>query len=401
MSDDVVTFAEILKRQGYSTGYAGKWHLDGNGKPQFEPKRKFGFDDNRYMFNRGHWKQLEDAAGGPRVKGSNGKGGASYSVKGADEKSFTTDFLADRTVEFIRANKDRNFCYMVSFPDPHGPDTVRAPYDDMYSKQQYVKPRTCDVTADKAPKWGEPAEKFQDMAHYYGMVKCIDDNVGKILNALRKDGLVEKTIIVFTSDHGDLRGEHGRQNKGVPFEASAKIPFMIHAPSVIKPGTVVREALGCVDFLPTIINLMGFKTAGREEGRDASSLLVAGKAPDGWKDIAFFRSTGEQGNWLAAVGSGYKIVYSPIDNPWLFDLKKDPDELTNFFLDQSCREVVRNMSAALLEYGRRFKDPDIDDSKIKADLAWAVSGTGPFHPAPIESSGKKGKKKKKGSADEE
>ena len=58
MSDDVETCAEILGRQGYATGYAGKWHLDGTGKPQWAPKRKFGFQDNRYMFNRGHWKQM-------------------------------------------------------------------------------------------------------------------------------------------------------------------------------------------------------------------------------------------------------------------------------------------------------------------------------------------------------
>ncbi|MFQ5811072.1 MAG: sulfatase-like hydrolase/transferase, partial [Armatimonadota bacterium] len=68
LSDDIVTFAEILRRQGYATGYAGKWHLDGTGKPQWAPERQFGFADNRYMFNRGHWKQMEDTPAGPRVK---------------------------------------------------------------------------------------------------------------------------------------------------------------------------------------------------------------------------------------------------------------------------------------------------------------------------------------------
>jgi len=142
LSDDIVTFAEMLRREGYQTGFAGKWHLDGGGKPQWAPKRKFGFEDNRYMFNRGHWKQLEDTPDGSRVAARNKQGIPTYSVDGANEKSFTTDFLANKTIEFINSHKDESFCFWVSLPDPYGPDTVRAPYDTMYSDQSYEAPRT-------------------------------------------------------------------------------------------------------------------------------------------------------------------------------------------------------------------------------------------------------------------
>jgi len=378
MSDDAVTFAEILRRQGYATGYAGKWHLDGTGKPQWEPQRKFGFKDNRYMFNRGHWKQLEDTAAGPRVKARNAAGQPSYDVTGADEKSFTTDFLVDKTVEFIHAHRDEPFCFMVSLPDPHGPDTVRPPYDTMFQQQVYQTPRTFDKPDGNLPSWGAKSGGFNGMASYYGMVKCIDDNVGKILAALRSGGLMENTIVVFTSDHGDLRGEHHRQNKGVPYEGSAKIPLVIYYPEKIRAGTVIHEALGCVDFLPTIISLMGFKTAGKEEGRDASELFMTGKAPAGWKDVAFFRGTGDARGWLAAVTDRYKLVYCSADDPWLFDLEKDPDEVVNFFRDPAYRDTVRALSREIVEYAKQHKDPRAEDVKVKADLQWAVRGTGPY-----------------------
>ncbi len=350
MKDGIITFAEILIQQGYETGYAGKWHLDGKGKPQWAPERKFGFEDNRYMFNRGHWKQLEDTPDGPRVAARRNNE-PTYSVRGANEKNFTTDFLADKTVEFINKNKAKPFCYMVSIPDPHGPNSVRAPYNTMYKKAKLIKPRTFDKPDDNIPDWGKKKlRRFnkQQMIQYYGMVKCIDDNVGKILKSLEENNLIKKTIVIFTSDHGDLCGEHARDNKGVPYEASAKIPFLIYFPGKIGPGIRIDEVLNCVDFFPTIINMMGFLTIGKEEGRDASTLFTTGKPPEGWKDITFMRGISkpktERANWIAAVTKRYKLVFAPRDDPWLFDLQKDPDEVTNFFSDPEYREIIWSLS---------------------------------------------------------
>jgi arylsulfatase A-like enzyme len=377
MNDDIVTFAEILGNQGYTTGYAGKWHLDGTGKPQWSPERKFGFAENTYMFNRGHWKQLEDTAEGPRVKARrNGK--PTYDVKGADEQSFATDFLARKTIEFISANKDQPFCFMVSLPDPHGPDTVRPPYDTMFADQTYQAPKSALKPTAGLPGWAAPQRGGFDQSKYYGMVKCIDDNVGKILAALRENGLLEKTIVVFTADHGDLRGEHQRHNKGVPFEGSAKIPFVIYFQGKIEAGLVIDQALGCVDFLPTVLALMNVKTAGKEEGRDASELFLTGRVPDDWTDIAFLRSTGQEEGWLAAVTDRYKLIYSTKDEPWLFDLAQDPDELVNAFLDADKRQIVRELSLQLADYGRQSNDPRAANPYIQADLRWAIEGDGPY-----------------------
>ena len=362
LRDDLLTFAEVLRRDGYTTGYAGKLHVDGPAKPGWQPKRDLGFADHRYMFNRGHWKNLEDTAKGPAVKG-----GDTYKIGGADAKSFTTDFLADKTVEFIRANKNRPFCFMLSIPDPHGPNTVRPPYDTMFANLQFQRPATSG---------GKGA--FENMPRYFGMVKCIDDNVGKILAALESAGLSDSTIVVFTSDHGDMCGEHGLTNKGVPFEASARIPFVISYPGIIKPGTVIHEALATVDFKPTVLGLLGISPDNRDEGRDASALLRTGKPPANWQDMTFSRNAG--GQWLMAVSSRCKfIVYADAD-PALFDLERDPFEMHNLFSTPAMRETVREMARSLTGYAKRYKEPTADKPAIRADLAWAAEGTGPYTP---------------------
>jgi arylsulfatase A-like enzyme len=188
---------------------AGLSFLEGGGQ-QWAPKRKFGFDDNRFMVNRGA-KHYEDTPNGPR---------ADMNVAGADEKTYETDWVADKTVEFIDKNKDVPFCYMVSIHGPHGPDLVREPYNSMYSKCKFALPHTMSKPHEDAPSWAKPETNSNNtQGKYHGMVKCIDDNVGKILKALKKNGIIDNTIVVFTSDHGDMRGEHGRQDKSVPLEA--------------------------------------------------------------------------------------------------------------------------------------------------------------------------------------
>ena len=93
----------------------------------------------------------------------------------------------------------------------------------------------------------------------FGMVKCIDDNVGRILNYLKKSGLEENTIVVFTSDHGDLMGEHLRDNKNLPYETSAVVPFIIRYPGHVPAGKIISTPYSSIDFAPSILNLMKVK----------------------------------------------------------------------------------------------------------------------------------------------
>ncbi|EMI18956.1 sulfatase family protein [Rhodopirellula maiorica SM1] len=370
--NDIVTFAEVLRRDGYSTGYAGKWHLDGPGKPQWAPKRQFGFADNRFMFNRGHWKNLEIADSGPRVGSRNQKDAPNYNVGDANEQTYATDWLADRAVDFIREHANEPFCYHLSIPDPHGPNTVRAPYDTMFADMAIRPPLSFSMSREN-PAWaaatGRNASlKFNPslMQHYFGMVRCIDDNVGKILNTLDELQLTDRTVIVFTSDHGDLCYEHGRLNKGNPYEGSAKIPMLIAAPGIIPPATRVDQAFGTVDFAPTLLALLGKQAPESVEGRDASGVLT-GKTQSDLDEVAILQSSGLKPSWFAVINDRFKLVFSVSEQPWLFDLEKDPHELKNSIDVTDNQKVVRSMAAALRDYVAK-QDVNFVHSKIDQQL---------------------------------
>ncbi len=402
LKHDEITFAEMCKRAGYVTGYSGKWHLDGGGKPGWAPKNKFGWEDNRYMFNRGHWKKLEDTSEGPKVGTKNGKN--TYGVIG-DEKTFTTDWLADKTVDFIKKNKNNPFCYMVSIPDPHGPNTVRSPYNTMYNDVEFQTPKASTSRPNDRPAWARARGHHgpENRSKYCGMIKCIDDNVGKIVKTLKDEGVFDNTIIVFCADHGDLMGEHGLNNKSVPYDASAKVPFIIHWPEHIPAGKVSTEVMSMVDFGPTMLGLMGVDKSGKEQGHDATNVLL-GKSQQ-WKNYAVLMNHGKSSSWLGIATQDYKLIYDTYDEPWLFDLKKDPDELFNYFSDPEYKEIVKKLSAKIQEYCLETSEPLLNDPVISKGMK--AGGTGatahykgktaaiPTKDNSAKKANKKGKKKKK------
>lgn len=379
LNDDVVTFAEVLTNEGYSTSYVGKWHLDGEAKPGFAPARKFGFADNRYMFNRGHWKGLGIKDGQPYLLGryNEEKQSQHVNIKELTDENFTTDFLISRALDILEREKDKPFCIMISLPDPHGPNSVRPPYDTMYKDMHFEKPRTMLSQISKLPRWSGAVGKDlvleleQDkMQRYFGMVKCIDDNVGRILDFLDRNELAENTIVVFTSDHGDLMGEHHKHNKGNPYEASAKIPFILRYPAKINDGKIIRKAYTTNDFTPTILSMMGASALEYVHGMDASGDFLSSD-----KEIIDGRITyitSSNGGWIASVSNRYKLVLSPNEDPWLIDLQEDPDELINFYSDPGYSKIADKMKTELLKLAGEYKDPALN-SKSKPLISKSIS----------------------------
>lgn len=383
----IPTLADRLNDQGYRTGFIGKWHLGGEGKPEWSPKVDGGFQFKKFMFNRGHWKKFSLEGGSPAV-GATRKGAPSYDVDAADAKTFSTDFLTDRAIEFMTApDQDKPFFTVISYPDPHGPNTVRSPYDHRFDDLPFVAPRTYE-TGLPSPGWlgggagKHPVFRGDAMSAYFGMVQCIDDNVGRVLSRLKESGQLDDTLIVMTSDHGDLCYEHDRQNKGNPYEGSARVPMILRQPGRIKSGQVYRDPVGTVDLTPTLMGLLELPNNAADQGRDLSATLaeVPSKNDNQNPSLTFMRNAGTSARWVAAVDARYKLILSVSDDPWLFDAEQDPDELLNFYGRPGTQDVALRLGKALAEYGEQVNDPYFENDKIKASLARVLGKPAPPQP---------------------
>ena len=362
LNRDEITFAEVLRRAGYRTGYVGKWHLDGNPRPGWvHPERSMGFEDARYMFNRGHWKKIEDfpmnQKDQPVVH--------PYSVMG-DADTYATDWLTNKTLAFLDVDDERPFCHMLSLPDPHGPVQVRAPYDTLFAPADMPLPRT--FHPEDLPDWaqalqeqspwglGKPdreAKLRKFLALYFGEIKLIDDSVGRIIAFLEAKEMLENTLVVFTTDHGEYAGEHGIHAKNQLYETAYRIPMIVHWPRGVQPGTRVDNVMSTVDFQPTVLGLMGVDACGREQGRDGGALL-RGREP-AWDDCAYLHHSSHtragvftRRHELALVADGESV---------LFDRINDRDQVNNLFREPEQADVVATLRKKVVEHHSALGTP--------------------------------------------
>lgn len=382
---DEVTIAECFRRAGYQTGFAGKWHLDGEPRPGWIPaERSMGFEECHWMYNRGHWKRVvEKPEGWPDNRSEarvgkeviqpdepDGMPDINYDVNAEGE--FFTDWLTDKCIEFLNRERDQPFFYYLSIPDPHTPFSVRAPYDAMYKAEDMPIPET--LYEKELPDWAEKARQGelkrekaksaddpvreahlrQVLTQYCGMVKCVDDNVGRILDALEAKGELDNTLILFTSDHGNYLGEHGLYFKNQLYETAYRVSFLMRMPGTIPAGTEVPECVSAVDVQPTVLELCGVEGSGREQGGSFAKLARGEKDP-AWPNRAFLHHSSLERagvftpEWeLALVKDGDSV---------LFDRKNDPLQEHNLFRDPAHQVTVRELVAEVVDHNFQVGAP--------------------------------------------
>ena len=243
-----VTFAEVLRKSGYATFFAGKWHLGGKG---FLPT------DQGFEINRGGIK-----AGGPY-------GGKRYfspygnpQLQDGPDGEHLPARLGKEAVAFIHKNRNQPFLVYLSFYSVHTPLMTRTDLKEKYQK----KAKGLKHAAPKfVPEGRRKARQHQDHAVYAGMVESMDLAVGEVLAALERDKLAERTIVIFMSDNGGLSTSEGsptsnmpfRAGKGWMYEGGIREPMIIRWPGVTKAGSTCKAPVTSTDFYPTILDMAG------------------------------------------------------------------------------------------------------------------------------------------------
>ena len=363
LRQELPTVASVLKSSGYDTAYMGKWHLAGESIKDLVPgELTAGFDDSRYMYNIGH----------PKSIGLGISGEIEQSEAIGDEESFPTDWLSDRALEYIREDREKPFFLQLSIPDPHEPFEVRQPYDTMFKPEEMPVPETFNER--EIPDWAENDEwgrsndsgcyQFSDphreerlrrnFTQYFGMVKCIDDNVGKILKALKDAGKLDDTIVIFTSDHGDYMGEHGLGAKNQLYDSVYKIPFIIRWGGKFPAGHRTGAYISIVDFQQTLLGLLGLSPTGDEQGRDASAFLKGETLR--WRDEIFIHPSDVPRTGiitpeyeLAYVGKGWERKQEFSDHI-LFDRINDPDQKNNLYREDKYKGVIERLTGKIVDH---------------------------------------------------
>ncbi len=354
LSPDTPTFSTLLKDRGYNLDYVGKWHVHQKLGPA-----AFGFD--RHVFPR----PQNDAVPGTEIVLD--FAGHPFCVAGTSalpKEKYGTWQLFDRGIDYLRdrAKSTAPFFLRIDTPAPHFRNIVPEPYASLYNPESIPAWPNFEETFAGKPaghlrKYREWHLEDRDwdwwsrvVALYYADVTLIDDCVGRLLNALDEQGVLDRTVVILTCDHGDALGSHRHFEKaGTMYDEIYRIPLLVRVPGGRRGSTDAFVRL--MDLMPTLCELAGARAP---DGIDAISLMpllhLTG-LPDNWYDSVYTEHHGEVWGYQSqrmVRTHRWKYVYNPHDTDELYDLETDAWEMRNLADDSSAQGVLREMKARLL-----------------------------------------------------
>ena len=341
MPVDQTTFAHVMGGEGYRTGYVGKWHLDGFPRSKFTPPgpRRQGFDDYWAAYNCTHlYFEPRYYLDTPELVRAQG---------------YEPDVQTDLALGFLERYRQEPFCLVVSWGPPHNPyEMVPEQYRARYHPEKLAL----------RPNVGPDANR-RAIADYYAAVTALDANLGRLLAALERLGLAERTMVVFTSDHGDLLWSHGRTDKQAPWEESISIPLIMRYPGVLPAGACCPELIGVADLAPTLLSLAGCPVPAEMEGLDLAAVARGERAPQ--RRSLLIMDPVPTDNALQWGVRAWRGVRTPRytyarwqDADWvLYDNQQDPYQLHNLAADPAQAGLKAELEAELAGWLERLGDP--------------------------------------------
>ncbi|MHC4682357.1 MAG: sulfatase family protein [Planctomycetota bacterium] len=370
LQQDERCLSDILGENGYNLGYLGKWHLDKPHEPYVGRRRgrpgmpgggivwdEFVPPERRHGFTFWHAYNCRDQHLNPRYWTMHA---ARTEPTYFDE--WSTQHEASVAIEFIRNTQGKYrephkpFALFISPNPPHTPfGQVPQKYVDMYGDKSYR-----DLLNRPNVDLNNPhPQAKQHVKNYFAAVTGTDEQFGRIFDALKEQKLEDNTIVVFTADHGEMMGSHNLMHKGVPYEESIGIPFIIRWPGRI-PACRDDLLLTPADIMPSLLGLLGLAGSAPHnmEGSDYSSIML-GKAGTRPGPALYLTCTGPRGGRRGLRTHRHTFVITPRDSGsrevLLFDNQEDPYQLRN--VAESSPEIVRELTEELHEWLKKTNDP--------------------------------------------
>lgn len=395
LREDARILPEFLKPGNYRTAYIGRWHLGDEVFPRSEfhewtsihdeyarhyrpyrqPTRRSDYHD--WLVSQG---RTPDQADGTFSR---------FALTQLPYAQSRASFVAERSIEFLKrqVTKKQPFALVASFFEPHTP--FRGPFDGLYN------PREMPLAPDRGMvrRGGEPlryrlkrarydnyraADWQREAAGYAGLVHGVDLAIGRVVDTLERFGLAENTIIVLTSDHGEQLGQNGLMGKSVMYEPSVRVPLVIRTPW--HAPRIVDQPVSQIDLLPTVLELMRVPLRPQDDlpGTSLAGAMV-GSAPqrpvfiewnpdepqamenqtpyllssEGFDDV---RRARRESTRTMIDGDLMKLALSDLDGSQMFDLKRDPFELTNLIDDPGYQDRRKAMTEQIIAWQRLTED---------------------------------------------
>lgn len=367
MPADTPTFLHHLRRSGYETVLSGKMHFIG-------PDQLHGFE--RRLTSDIHTARFDLTPDWTRgVYHNTGTGVKRLKNPGVSELNNNLDYdekVLHRTLEQIRAfkrNKEqRPFFLCASFFHPHDPFHITSKYWDMYQDTEIPVPSAPPEALDEMHPFNQWIQKHHERdiceltdkgiadnrRAYYGMVSYFDDKVGQIISELERLEMMENTMIIVTSDHGEMLGEHGMWFKRTFYDPAAKVPLIISYPDHYPAGKRAGEIVSLVDLAATIMTIADVpeseKWISKMDGDSFESLLTEDNR-EVWKNEAVCEYYGEgpiQPMVMLRKGQ-YKYVYVHEHEPLLFDLNEDPFEVNDLARQPEYKLLIKEFEAKIAD----------------------------------------------------